>query len=127
MTLYGPTDLDPGTQTATYAGPGLFNRHPVYLSWILDPLTFPVGIEEAMSTKPFDLYPNPSHGLLNISFESSGEIAQADIYDLTGSQLHHTQLQAGGGQLDLSSLPSGMYLLRLRIGNSIATKRFVVQ
>lgn len=127
ITLRGPTDLDPGPQTATYPGPTSFDRHGVYVSWILDPLIFPVANDPEIANPTFDLYPNPGEGLFRIRFENTLEHAHSEVYDLQGSLLHQTQLPPGGGSIDLSGLPAGMYLLRLRIGNQTMVRRLVVQ
>lgn len=127
MSLYGPTDLDPGTQTAIYSGPTQYTRHPVYLSWILDPLNFPVAAENEIAERAFDLYPNPGNGNFRIRFENTGENAAAEVYNLQGTLLHETQLAPGGGRMNLSNLPAGMYMLRLRIGDNTMTKRMVIQ
>ncbi|NND93832.1 MAG: T9SS type A sorting domain-containing protein, partial [Flavobacteriales bacterium] len=47
------------------------------------------------------------------------------IMDLTGSVNSSGQLQSGNGQLDLSKLPKGMYLMQVTDGSSILTKRII--
>lgn len=66
-----------------------------------------------------EAYPNPLHGALNLRFSLPTDAAvQIALYDLTGkkvSSLYNQNTAAGSHalQFETSSLPSGMYLLRL--------------
>lgn len=57
--------------------------------------------------EPFNLFPNPTTGPLNISGEG---IAQVYIYDNNGK----TVLESKQLKLDVSGLPCGMYMVELR-------------
>ena len=56
------------------------------------------------------VYPNPTIGILNI--ESESEI-QIFLYDLSGKLKIKTSQPLGSGQIDLSDLPAGIYVLEV--------------
>ncbi|MBN1414735.1 MAG: T9SS type A sorting domain-containing protein [Bacteroidales bacterium] len=76
-------------------------------------------------------YPNPVEGLLNLSFQlpEDQEIA-ISVSDILGNDV----LVAGEGiysgcsevRLDVSGLKSGLYLLKLRAGDVVATEKLVI-
>jgi hypothetical protein len=62
-----------------------------------------------------NLYPNPTTDYIQIS-SSEDEALHCAVFDLRGQLMLQKQLNAGGGQLDLRSLPTGNYLVQLRDG-----------
>lgn len=64
--------------------------------------------------KAFNVYPNPGSGVFNLEFdysESDGDIS-LHVYETNG-KMHKIQNIVNGNQIDLSSLPNGMYCLIL--------------
>ncbi|MCB9187473.1 MAG: T9SS type A sorting domain-containing protein [Flavobacteriales bacterium] len=71
-----------------------------------------IGIEE--QNFQFSIYPNPA--TYNLRIESQTPLAQVKLTDLAGRPLVHHPLSAAGTQddpitIDISGLPSGIYLL----------------
>jgi hypothetical protein len=79
----------------------------------------------------FKMYPNPAEDLLNIVYRPSGKSrARFTIHDLTGKVVLSTNLN--GSELsqqtvDISSLPSGIYLTTLQDGSSKSTSKLVIR
>lgn len=74
------------------------------------------------------VFPNPSEGLIQVQFSSTTE-ANLKVLDLSGQLIAIGQTVAGNASLDLSHLPSGMYLLQwanLKTGER-GTRRLVLQ
>ena len=71
------------------------------------------------------VYPNPTQGSLIIQRENGGELSVA-VLDLRGGLLFQRNLPSSQSQLDLSHLPSGIYLVRVSSGNR-AIQSFRVQ
>jgi hypothetical protein len=91
-----------------------------YLIRIIDDET--TGISDLEKELKLSLYPNPTKGILNIS--SIQKLEKATLFNIQGKQLLETSLN----ELDLSTLPKGMYLLTLQFGkDKIVTKRIVVE
>ncbi len=77
-------------------------------------------------------YPNPFNPTTTIRFELfTGDAVSLDVFDVTGkhiARLAEGFMAAGEHRvvLDGTSLPSGGYYYRLRVGNLQATRRFTV-
>lgn len=77
------------------------------------------------------LYPNPANTVLNFRLNTEVETSQTlSIIDMYGRTVRTQQLKAGqfSGTLDVSALPSGTYLLRMKhTDGQVRQRRFVVQ
>ena len=69
----------------------------------------PLGVAPS---KPFTLYPNPTNGTLTI--EGVTGYLQMYIYDLVGREVMTYSLTPSKKTIDVSDLPSGMYVITLR-------------
>jgi Secretion system C-terminal sorting domain len=76
---------------------------------------------DEMSSLDWELFPNPSDNILNVSM-SRIENAQLNIYDMTGKLLIKTNMSLYGKQVDISSLPSGVYSAVLTTSNALSSK-----
>lgn len=90
------------------------------------------GIGENTENEIFSVYPNPGTGVFSMSLRNaSSPYFTVEVYNLTGSkvfeQQHQTFGNEGKSRLDLTSLPKGMYLIRLYEGNAAYTKRLVIE
>jgi hypothetical protein len=73
----------------------------------------------------FSLYPNPANsGIVTIKTKVSGE-KQVSIVDVLGRTV--LEVKVLNDEINISSLNSGVYLVRIQKGNSIATKKLVIR
>lgn len=70
----------------------------------------PTGVGQT-SLDGFKVFPNPTGGMLQIEGASKG--AEYSINDITGRILLGGSITSGRAQVDIRSLPNGVYLLRL--------------
>lgn len=82
------------------------------------PPTPPVGIEGLFAPQ-FTVYPNPTTGRVNIQTER--EIQRIDVLDMMGRRV----FSSTHGNVDLSPLPDGIYLLRCTSANSTTGQRII--
>jgi len=78
----------------------------------------------------FELQPNPAKEELKLIFPGwqEGTTFQAQMFDLTGKLMLTATIRSVLSVLDLSSLPSGIYLVCIRSnGSLVATKKLVKQ
>jgi spore coat protein H len=75
------------------------------------------------TTVTFQLYPNPASGYLYVQ----ADVAQLDIQDMSGRRVLQRTLLGGPTRLDISSLPQGVYMARLRGSSGVAVKKLVIQ
>jgi bacillolysin len=72
------------------------------------------------------LYPNPALTTLTLSLSSNAELTKVEVLDARGAAVSAARYQ-GNGQLDVSGLAGGLYLLRASDGQHTFVQRFVKQ
>ncbi len=79
----------------------------------------------------FEVYPNPSHGIFNISLSNKSQNLSIQITDIRGSIIKELQTgkQYEGAvfQIDLSGNPKGVYFLKLYDDGFVGMKKVVVE
>ena len=68
-------------------------------------------------------YPNPASSLLQLALSSGTELTTVEVFDLRGAAVPTARYQ-GAGQLDVSGLAAGLYLLRATDGAHSYVQRF---
>jgi len=83
-----------------------------------------LNVEE--NKKPsLSFYPNPTDGVLNLSFFNNQQINQIQVLDMNGKLVkNYTQTNK---QIDISELPSGIYFLKLNLLGKSLVKKIVKQ
>ena len=75
------------------------------------------------------VFPNPSQGELQLSWEVTSGTVRCEVVDMAGRVLH--RVDAAGpsqlGTIDLSGLPRGVHILKLTQGDRTATARVVLK
>ena len=104
--------LTPGTTYDVYVRsycPHL-NEYSVweYLSFT----TQNIGINTADNTL-IDIYPNPTKGIVEVSLPQEFENQDIKLYNLQGVLLQTKVLHGGITQFDISSLPDGVYIIKV--------------
>jgi len=98
----------------------------------LPPLS-PVLGNEPVNAGTFSVYPNPvSNGLLQIEADLIKPVAEAglSVSSSTGQTVRQQTLKVSGRklseQLDLGQLPTGLYFLRLKAGDSVLMQKVII-
>lgn len=75
------------------------------------------------------LYPNPASSSVNIRMPSVGGMQTFEMYDLLGKKLlsHNMERSVNTYTADLSTIPEGMYLIRISSGEEVYTTRLQVK
>lgn len=105
--------------------------------WAIDNLRIqlppPPLATEPVSAGRFAVYPNPvSTGLVRIEAELARPVAEIDltVTGPTGQTLRQLKIPVRGTQLsqqvDLGQLPSGLYFIKLSVGDAVLTRKVVV-
>lgn len=76
----------------------------------------------------FSIYPNPSADK-NITVVLNNDIEKTNlsIYNITGAKVFETALRSNTQQINLSSLTSGMYIIKLQARNYTETKKLIIK
>jgi Zn-dependent metalloprotease len=89
----------------------------------------PQGITATSATldaaAELSLYPNPASDQLQLSLSSGAELKLVEVFDARGAKASVRSL--GNGQLSVSGLAPGLYLLRASDGQNTFTKHFAKQ
>jgi len=90
-------------------------------------ITVGVSDNNIPSSRSLKIYPNPS--LDEVTIESSLVLtkSQLSIMNMNGQQVISRQITEPKIQLDISNLPSGIYVVRLINGKSVEVGKFVKQ
>ena len=85
------------------------------------------------SSKYFQIYPNPSKGIVNVTLQSStraplsqGEI-EGKLFDLYGNVRRTVKISNNKGLVDTSGLNTGVYVLKIYINDTIESHQVIVE
>ncbi|WP_025743930.1 T9SS type A sorting domain-containing protein [Aquimarina pacifica] len=73
----------------------------------------------------FSVYPNPLRGEVYIDQTKHTTTASYEIFDLEGHLIQQNRRLSIRNTVSLTSLPSGMYTIRVQDGNNILIKNFL--
>ena len=82
---------------------------------------------QTMLSKNFTLAPNPAHGTAVLTLAEAAEGAELTLCDLGGRELRREQVTGTTHSLDVSALPTGVYLLKLTTPQGVAIRRLLVE
>jgi len=88
---------------------------------------FGTDIETSEVIRSFSLYPNPTGSFVNISYEEG--IDRVTIHDMSGKLVYRSEDLQGVRQEEftIDQLSDGMYMLRVRSGERILSRKLVKQ
>lgn len=86
-----------------------------------------VGVNEAPTRSKLAVYPNPTTGIFQLQAARADQLTNANIqvFDLSGRMVFNSRGYAG--QLDLSHLNNGTYVLKVDTQNEVFTQRIILQ
>ncbi len=92
--------------------------------WEAHVSSFPVELEEVAGNGGMMLYPNPVADILTVERQDPGK-GLMRIYDLTGTLLIEQEVNGPKYRIDVSALPSGMFILSLGSGKKVIQEKLV--
>jgi hypothetical protein len=90
---------------------------------------FGTGISD-LSETGFTCWPNPASGVLHFRLAQPVPVVSVEITDLTGQiQIKaNIRMEAGNGKINIEALPEGIYLLKIRNGDTQPViRKFIVK
>src|SRR5690606_27331008 len=72
----------------------------------------------------FNMYPNPSDGIFNISTQN---VLNLEVYDITGKLVYTQNQVQNNSRIDLSFLNSGMYIAKVMDNNNSHSQKIVIK
>ncbi len=87
----------------------------------------PLGVSENNFDASIVLYPNPTHGILNVSVNTPlAEPLEMTVFDVLGKRVYGTSVNNEKSAIDVSFLGNGFYLAVFQGENSTITKQFIL-
>ncbi len=122
--------IDNGERTGDANGDKLINGAEVYGDSDNDgtPDDY-MGMSDAQLNEHVNLYPNPTRGLINVSYEFGAGNKSIIISDIIGNVVYRSKLNSRSGKLnlDLSHLTNGIYFYTVQeAGKVLETKKLVL-
>jgi hypothetical protein len=99
-------------------------KHIAWYPIILVP-HFQQGINEVDISNTCGIYPNPATN--SLSLISEFRVKNIEIYDMQGKKLKEVGVNEYQSQIDISSLPSGSYLMVIQTPQGNVNKKFIKQ
>ncbi|WBA42221.1 T9SS type A sorting domain-containing protein [Hymenobacter canadensis] len=86
---------------------------------------------ETAAALDFNVYPNPAPGAATIAYRvpAGAQPVTLAVYNSLGQQVRSVaeQMQAGSQQVPLGNLTAGAYLVKLRVGDQLTSRKVVVE
>ena len=102
----------------------------IYLDNINITSTTTTGIASGTSAEGYNIYPNPASTSITIEGITDAEKIQYHLFNMLGDEIRSGEILSGGnafkGNIELSDIARGMYLLRIIDGNKNFTKKLNV-
>lgn len=87
-------------------------------------LTSVLKVNDYLTSK-FLVYPNPVNNVINFSNDVNALIDTIDLTDLNGRVIKTVKVDAAQGQISVSDLSSGIYMMRISTDQGLAVKKIV--
>ena len=71
----------------------------------------------------FSMFPNPASNRLNISAKET--IKNADVFNVLGKKVMSVNVNDTKASIDISTLTSGIYLVKYNVNNKVGTAKFI--
>lgn len=78
-----------------------------------------------LATTDFGISPNPAHNFITISDVALNIGDKVSVYNLNGQLLVDEELNPESPEINISSLPTGIYMLKVKTDQGILTKKFI--
>ncbi|MDC7995582.1 proprotein convertase P-domain-containing protein [Altibacter sp. HG106] len=73
----------------------------------------------------FDFYPNPANDMINL--RSVEPIESAQVFNIVGQKVIDLNVNATSGQLNVSQLPVGAYIMQVSVNGQLGTYKIIKQ
>lgn len=85
-----------------------------------------VGVSEFnVPELKWNLFPNPSNGLLYITVQSNEKLIDLELFDINGKILYKQQIEPGVNSMNFDHLPSGCYFIKVTDQNQKLVQKWI--
>jgi uncharacterized repeat protein (TIGR01451 family) len=116
-------DLEIGDSFSNEAAIYFDFNEPIITNTYVTTIEAPLGAEE-QTADTFSMYPNPSYTMLYVSSNTGSVIESYQIIDILGHTILENTMSGSQAEIDVSSLQSGNYFIKLNTQEISVYKRF---
>ncbi len=127
-TLSGTLDISTYTDQAIFIAFKFTSTTDGSATWEIDNIRVqgePNSIGENQNSLSISLYPNPGKGMLY--FEAKESVNSIEVFNLIGMKVYEINTKGFSGQIDLTALQNGIYMVRVSADEKVGTKRVIIQ
>lgn len=85
-----------------------------------------VGFLPVTSENTVSFYPNPADNSITI-FTNNQTMGTISLYSITGKKVLVESIQNANQQIDISNLPSGLYLIEINTSKGVVSNRLIIE
>lgn len=103
----------------TYDSTGNMVKREIVLSRAVEQKSRQIPYSDFLSEKTIKIHPNPTDGFLQVEISrlDDGDRCDLDVFNLSGANIIHQNVNEQLTDLDLSSQPNGVYVLKIKIND----------
>jgi hypothetical protein len=114
--------------SALFGSSVLTNTAAGYADMFLAKFDFTTGIEKAIDKNNISAFPNPSTGLINISFGRMISHGDITVLNLTGQIIFRENIfNESGKEINLENISSGIYFVKVFDGINYYCRKLIVE
>jgi hypothetical protein len=101
---------------------------PTAVNMRLDTFNFATNLStnDVLSSE-FGIYPNPVKNVINFNSSVNALVSTIELTDLNGRTVKTVKVNATEGQISVSDLATGMYMMKITTDQGVAVKKIVKQ
>ena len=84
-----------------------------------------IGFQEPLLDKTLSFFPNPTSGKFTVSIDAI--ISKIEIYNLLGENIYQSTVSGSKAEIDLGYQTKGVYFIKVYSGQTILTKKIVIE
>jgi hypothetical protein len=91
-----------------------------------DPVPFTSNTTELVNKNHLQVFPNPTTDQLTVKFDYfTPDNTQIQVFDITGRMVHQQTMTRQNHQIQMWDFPSGVYVVSVRSGDEVMTRKVV--
>jgi hypothetical protein len=89
----------------------------------------PTGINEYSLSQSFDfdLFPNPSNGILNYNLSNNSKAQTISVYNVIGDEVFSQKVNDNTGTINLQNINTGLYVVIIKLNNGNYLSRKIIK
>jgi chitodextrinase len=87
----------------------------------------PLNVDEGNGMSTVNIYPNPANAFINVDVINGRRIGRINIYNTVGTLVKTVEMNGNEKEIDISELPTGLYIISIEDEKEPLVKQFIKQ